>query len=74
MAPELTLLKTVEYRGQEITSPRLRDLLAVLAIDVPTGASTARLIEELWPDERPENPAKALQVLISRARSQLGPI
>lgn len=72
MAPELTLLKTVEYRGQEITSPRLRDLLAVLAIDVPTGASTARLIEELWPDERPENPAKALQVLISRARSQLG--
>jgi predicted ATPase/DNA-binding SARP family transcriptional activator/tetratricopeptide (TPR) repeat protein len=36
------------------------------------GCSTARLVEGLWPDEQPENPAKALQVLVSRARAQLG--
>jgi predicted ATPase/DNA-binding SARP family transcriptional activator len=69
---ELTLLSRVAYRDQEITSPRLRGLLALLAGDLRTGCSTARLVEGLWPDEQPENPAKALQVLVSRARAQLG--
>jgi DNA-binding SARP family transcriptional activator len=70
---ELTLLPRVAYRGQEITSRRLRGLLALLAGDLRTGASTARLVEGLWPDEQPEHPAKALQVVVSRARAQLGP-
>ena len=34
--------------------------------------STARLVERLWPDEQSEHPTKALQVLVSRARAQLG--
>ena len=72
MTIELVLLPRVAYRGREITSPRLGGLLAVLADDLRTGASTARLIEGLWPDDRPEHPAKALQVLVSRARAQLG--
>jgi len=69
---ELVLLARVSYRGQEISAPRLRGLVALLAGDLRRGASTARLVEGLWPDERPENPTKALQVVISRARAQLG--
>jgi DNA-binding SARP family transcriptional activator len=63
----------VAFRDREITSPRLRDLLALLAGDLRTGCSTARLVDGLWPDQQPENPAKALQVVVSRARAQLGP-
>jgi predicted ATPase/DNA-binding SARP family transcriptional activator len=69
---ELTLLSRVAYRGREITSRRLCGLLALLAGDLRTGVSAARLVEGLWPDEQPEHPAKALQVLVSRARAQLG--
>jgi predicted ATPase/DNA-binding SARP family transcriptional activator/tetratricopeptide (TPR) repeat protein len=69
---ELTLLSRVAYRDQEVTGPRLRGLLALLAGDLRTGCSTARLVEGLWPDEQSENPTKALQVLVSRARAQLG--
>ncbi len=70
--PELTLLPRVAYHGQEVTSPRLRSLLALLAADLRIGASTSRLVEGLWRDEQPENPTKALQILVSRARAQLG--
>jgi predicted ATPase/DNA-binding SARP family transcriptional activator len=69
---ELTVLSRVAYRGEEVTSPRLRGLLALLAGDLRTGAGTNRLVEGLWPEEQPEHPAKALQILVSRARSQLG--
>jgi predicted ATPase/DNA-binding SARP family transcriptional activator/tetratricopeptide (TPR) repeat protein len=69
---ELTLLSRVAYRGQELTGPRLRGLLALLAGDLRRGCGSARLVEGLWPDEQPEHPAKALQVVVSRARAQLG--
>jgi predicted ATPase/DNA-binding SARP family transcriptional activator len=69
---ELTLLGEVAYRGQEVTAPRLRDLLALLAHDLRRGSGTDRLVEGMWPDEQPEHPAKALRVLVSRARAQLG--
>lgn len=72
MTLELRLLADVLYRGTPITSPGLRSLLALLASDLRTGSSTARLVDELWPDKQPENPTKALQILVSRARSQLG--
>jgi predicted ATPase/DNA-binding SARP family transcriptional activator/tetratricopeptide (TPR) repeat protein len=68
----LLLLSRVSYRGQEIAGPRLRGLLALLAGDLRAGCGTARLVAGLWPDEQPENPAKALQVLVSRASAQLG--
>ncbi|MGH8792333.1 MAG: ATP-binding protein, partial [Stackebrandtia sp.] len=73
MKNELILLSRVAYRDQEITGPRLRGLLALLAGDLRTGCGSGRLVEGLWPDERPEKPTKALQVLVSRARTQLGP-
>ncbi|WP_328896899.1 ATP-binding protein [Streptomyces sp. NBC_00236] len=72
MTTDLTLLPRVAYRGQELTAPRLRGLLALLAGDLRTGCSSGRLVEGLWPDELPERPGKAVQVLVSRARSLLG--
>jgi predicted ATPase/DNA-binding SARP family transcriptional activator/tetratricopeptide (TPR) repeat protein len=68
---ELILLSRVAYRDREITGPRLRGLLALLAGDLRTGCSTARLVDGLWPDEQPKNPTKALQILVSRVRAQL---
>jgi predicted ATPase/DNA-binding SARP family transcriptional activator len=69
---ELRVLSGVACRGRDVTSPRLRGLLALLAGEPRAGVSVVRLVEGLWPEERPENPAKALQVVVSRARSQLG--
>jgi DNA-binding SARP family transcriptional activator len=68
---QLTLLSRVAYQGREVTAPRLRGLLALLAGDLRRGCSTARLVEGLWPEELPEHPARALQVVVSRARAQL---
>ncbi|HWO59017.1 MAG TPA: BTAD domain-containing putative transcriptional regulator, partial [Umezawaea sp.] len=73
MTTELVLLSRVAYRDQEITRPRLRGLLALLAGDLRSGCGTSRLVDGLWPEARPENPPKALQVLVSHARAQLGP-
>ncbi|MFJ4770198.1 ATP-binding protein [Streptomyces uncialis] len=72
MTPELTLLSRVSCRGQEISAPRLRGLLALLAADLRAGCGTGRLVEGLWPDARPQRPGKAVQVLVSRVRSRWG--
>ncbi|WP_225824818.1 ATP-binding protein [Streptomyces naphthomycinicus] len=72
MTTELTLLTQVACRGREITAPRLRGLLALLAEDLRAGCSTGRLVEGLWAEELPERPGKAVQILVSRLRSQLG--
>ncbi|MFE0043644.1 ATP-binding protein [Streptomyces albireticuli] len=72
MAIELTLLCRVSYRDQEVTAPRLRGLLALLAGEPRTGCSTACLVDGLWTDNEPLNPVKALQTLVARARSLLG--
>ncbi|WP_058043897.1 ATP-binding protein [Streptomyces roseifaciens] len=72
MAIELMLLCRVSYRDQEVTAPRLRGLLALLAGELRTGCSTAFLVDGLWTDGEPQNPVKALQTLVARARSLLG--
>ncbi|MFE9608048.1 ATP-binding protein [Streptomyces sp. NPDC006012] len=72
MSTDLALLSRVAHRGREITAPRLRGLLALLARDLRTGCSTGRLVDGLWPDELPERPGKAVQVLVSRLRAQVG--
>ena len=73
MTVELALLSRVSYGGLEITGSRLQGLLALLAEDPHVGCSASRLVDALWPDEQPEHPFKALQVLVSRARTRLGP-
>ncbi|MFI5805060.1 ATP-binding protein [Streptomyces sp. NPDC051561] len=73
MGIDLVLLPSVAFRGQEVTAPRLRGLLALLAGEVRTGCSTERLVAGLWADgELPERPGKAVQVLVSRVRAQVG--
>ncbi|MBO0818149.1 MAG: helix-turn-helix domain-containing protein, partial [Actinobacteria bacterium] len=72
MTVELALLSRVRFGSLEITGSRLQGLLALLAEDPHVGCSATRLIDQLWPDEQPEHPAKALQVLVSRARARLG--
>ncbi|MFG2130682.1 ATP-binding protein [Streptomyces sp. NPDC048751] len=72
MTTELALLSRVACRGREITAPRLRGLLALLAEDLRAGCSTGRLVEGLWAEELPERPGKAVQILVSRLRAQVG--
>jgi predicted ATPase/DNA-binding SARP family transcriptional activator len=69
---DLILLSGVSYRGREVAGHRMRGLLALLAGDLRSGCGKSRLVDGLWPEEPPGNPAKALQVLVSRARTQLG--
>jgi predicted ATPase/DNA-binding SARP family transcriptional activator len=70
---ELALLSRVSYGSLEITGSRLQGLLALLAENPRAGCSTPRLLDALWPGEKPDHPGKALQVLVSRARARLGP-
>jgi predicted ATPase/DNA-binding SARP family transcriptional activator len=72
VSTELTLLSGVCCRGREITGPRLRDLLALLAGSPRAGCGVPALVDGLWPDAQPDNPAKAVQVLVARLRAQLG--
>ncbi|HEY2506268.1 MAG TPA: BTAD domain-containing putative transcriptional regulator [Streptosporangiaceae bacterium] len=72
MTVDLALLSRVTYSGLEITGSRLQGLLALLAADPHVGCSTSRLVAALWPEGQPEHPVKALQVLVSRARTRLG--
>lgn len=72
VATELILLPRVAFRGNEIAGPRLQGLLALLATELRAGAGTGRLVDGLWPDEQPKDPQKALQILVSRVRAQLG--
>ncbi|MDG6103281.1 ATP-binding protein [Dactylosporangium aurantiacum] len=72
MTVELILLGRVSYRGREVVGPRQCGLLALLAGDLPAGCGTGRLVDGLWPDGRPGHPAKALQVVVSRTRAQVG--
>jgi predicted ATPase/tetratricopeptide (TPR) repeat protein len=72
VSTELILLSRVCCRGQEVTGPRLRGLLALLAANLRTGCGVPTLVDGLWPENRPENPAKAVQILISRLRARLG--
>jgi predicted ATPase/DNA-binding SARP family transcriptional activator len=59
-------------RGVELAGARLRGLLIRLAIDVPRPVSQAALVEALWGEEPPLDPANALQSLVSRLRRALG--
>ncbi len=70
---ELTLLSRVSFRGRELTGARPGALLALLVGRLRGGCGADRLVAGLWPDERPEHPAKALQILVSRTRARLGP-
>src|SRR5690606_34963776 len=60
-------------RSVRVGGVRLRALLARLALEAGNGGTvTSRvLVDALWPDEAPENPASALHSLVSRLRRAL---
>ncbi|MDP3890074.1 BTAD domain-containing putative transcriptional regulator [Nocardioides sp.] len=62
--------------GAEVVVPglRRRALLALLALEGESGASTERLVDSLWPDDPPENAVAALHSQVSRLRRHLGPL
>lgn len=67
----LALLDGVRWRGVPVVGDRPQALLAALATGRPVGAE--HLVAQVWVDEPPANPAKALQVLVSRTRAACGP-
>ena len=72
----VTLLGTFEAcRGDTVLpvpGARLRGLLVRLALAGGRAVDAAVLVDSLWPDQRPADPANALQSLVSRLRRVLG--
>src|SRR4029450_7223553 len=74
---EIRLLGALEVYSQgravEVAGPRLRLLLAVLALQPAQGVTAERLIDLLGQKGRPPaDPANALQALVVRLRRALG--
>jgi predicted ATPase len=67
--PWLTVLDDVTWNGEPVPGERIHALLRSLAEAGARGLSEATLVEEIWGDDVPANPTKALQVVVSRARS-----
>ncbi|WP_432929436.1 ATP-binding protein [Microbispora sp. CA-135349] len=72
MPIHLSLLDGVRWRGRPVVGERAQALLAALAL-ARRAVNADRLVAEVWGDGIPANPAKALQVLVSRTRSAVGP-
>ena len=73
MTAELRLLDEVSWRSEPLPGGRTHALLAALVAGERSGVSEEALVAAVWEDDVPANPAKALQVVVSRARSQTGP-
>lgn len=73
MGPRLRLLNTATWDGHPISGTRVKELLRHMTATGRRGSSTDALIETLWPKKLPAHPHKALQIVVSRARAQLGP-
>jgi predicted ATPase/DNA-binding SARP family transcriptional activator len=70
------LLGPVEVRADDHVVPvpgeKLRSVLAQLALAAPRPVSADRLVDGVWGDDPPTNPANALQALVSHLRRLLG--
>jgi predicted ATPase/DNA-binding SARP family transcriptional activator len=62
----------VDGRVQPIAGQGERSLLAALACSAGRVVPVDRLIDDLWGEDLPANPANALQVRVSKLRRQLG--
>lgn len=67
--PRLRVLDDVTWLGRPVPGERTHALLRTLAEAGPRGLSESALVEDIWGDDVPANPTKALQVVVSRARS-----
>ena len=66
------LTVSTECRQVELTSPKLRALLAVLAMKAGSPVSVDRLALALWDDRRPEFLRRTVQTHLTRLRAALG--
>ena len=75
-ATRVSILGPIEVdtagRPMPVAGIKQQSLLAMLALATPHGVSDDHLIDELWGDEQPANPANALQALVSQLRRLLG--
>lgn len=67
--PRLSVLDDVTWDGAPVPGERTHALLRALVEAGSRGLSESALVEEVWGDDVPVNPTKALQVVVSRARS-----
>ncbi|MCP4965965.1 MAG: hypothetical protein GY926_12105 [bacterium] len=74
---QIRILGTVQALddGEPITlgGMRERSLLALLALSPGQTLSSDHIIDQLWGEDLPANPANALQALVSRLRRAVGP-
>jgi DNA-binding SARP family transcriptional activator len=56
----------------EIGSRKSRTLLKLLAVERPGLVTVDRIVEILWPDERPASPEQNVAIMVSRLRAVLG--
>lgn len=72
--PALRLLDEVTWHGSPVHGRRSHALLAALVEASGRAVGEQALVEQVWgPDSEPENPTKALQVVVSRTRAQSAP-
>ncbi len=73
---EIGLLGTVEVRMSghvvPVAGAKVKAIVALLALSSPHPVSAERLIDEVWDDDLPGNPANSLQAQISSLRRLLG--
>ena len=56
----------------DVRGSRQQGLLALLALHAGTVIANERIVDELWGDDAPANPANALQAVVSRVRKLVG--
>jgi DNA-binding SARP family transcriptional activator/tetratricopeptide (TPR) repeat protein len=64
---------SVGGRAVELTSPKLRTLVAVLAMEAGSPVSVDRLAAALWDEDLPEHLRRSVQTNLTRLRGVLGP-
>jgi DNA-binding SARP family transcriptional activator/tetratricopeptide (TPR) repeat protein len=62
----------LDGRPVELTTGRLRTLLAVLALSAGRPVSVDRLATALWGDDPPDNARRSVQTYLARLRSAIG--
>ncbi|MFF2743971.1 BTAD domain-containing putative transcriptional regulator [Kitasatospora sp. NPDC058048] len=68
----LQVVRGADGRTVEVGGARLRLLLVRLALDPGRVVTRERLVDDLWGDTPPDEPAGAVQSLVSRLRRALG--
>jgi DNA-binding SARP family transcriptional activator/tetratricopeptide (TPR) repeat protein len=66
------LVVAVDGRSVELTTGRLRTLLAALAVSAGRTVSLERLVEALWDGDGPGNARRGIHVYLTRLRAVLG--